>query len=53
MAEQNLEQSIFLRAIELTEPADRAAYLDQACRENPLLRAELDALLAAHDRLGR
>src|SRR5437762_5137614 len=52
MAEQNLEQSIFLNAIALAAPADRVAYLDEACRETPGLRAELDALLAAHDRLG-
>ncbi len=52
MAEQNLEQSIFLHAIGLASPTDRAAYLDEACRDNPQLRAELDALLAAHDRLG-
>ncbi|HMF15092.1 MAG TPA: protein kinase, partial [Gemmataceae bacterium] len=52
MAEQNHEQSIFLHAIELAAPAERAAYLDEACRDNPGLRAELDALLAAHDRLG-
>jgi serine/threonine protein kinase/WD40 repeat protein len=52
MAEQNVEQSIFLDAIELTAPADRAAFLDVACRDNAELRAELDALLAAHDRLG-
>src|SRR5262245_20240509 len=52
MAEQNLEQSVFLNAIGITSPADRAAYLDEACRDNPQLRGELDALLAAHDRLG-
>ena len=52
MAEQNLEQSIFLHAIGLASPADCAAYLDEACRDNPQLRADLDALLAAHDRLG-
>jgi serine/threonine protein kinase/tetratricopeptide (TPR) repeat protein len=46
------EQSIFLNAIGLPAPADRAAYLDEACRDDPGLRAELDALLAAHDRLG-
>jgi hypothetical protein len=52
MAEQNLEKTIFLHAIGLASPADRAAYLDEACRDNPQLRAELDALLAAHRRLG-
>jgi serine/threonine protein kinase/WD40 repeat protein/tetratricopeptide (TPR) repeat protein len=52
MAEQDLERSIFLHAVELVSPADRAAYLDNVCRDNPQFRAELDALLAAHDRLG-
>jgi hypothetical protein len=52
MAEPAAEQSIFLRAIGLATPADRAAYLDDACRDQPALRAELEALLAAHDRLG-
>src|SRR5262249_29942102 len=52
MAERASEQSIFLHAIGLPSPADRAAYLDDVCRDNPGLRAELDALLAAHDRLG-
>src|SRR5262245_48310492 len=52
MAERPSEQSIFLHAISLPSPAERAAYLDEVCRENADLRAELDALLAAHDRLG-
>src|SRR5262245_2496117 len=52
MVERASEQSIFLNAIGLPSPADRAAYLDEVCRDNPGLRAELDALLAAHDRLG-
>jgi hypothetical protein len=52
MPEPASEQSLFLRALELPTPADRAAYLDEACRDNPGLRADLDALLAAHDRLG-
>src|SRR5262249_22664425 len=52
MAELASEQSIFLHAIGLPSPQDRAAYLDEVCRVRPGLRAELEALLAAHDRLG-
>jgi serine/threonine protein kinase/tetratricopeptide (TPR) repeat protein len=52
MTEQGSEQSIFLHAIGLPSPADRSAYLDEACRDNRALRAELDALLSAHYRLG-
>src|SRR6516225_4417182 len=52
MAEKPSEQSIFLHAVGLGSPADRAAYLADVCRDNPQLRLELDALLAAHDRLG-
>ena len=47
------EQSIFLNAIGLPSPADRAAYLDEACRDDPGLRAELDALLAGARPTGR
>jgi serine/threonine protein kinase/tetratricopeptide (TPR) repeat protein len=46
------EQSIFLAAIDQVSAAARAAYLDQACAGNPRFRAEVEALLAAHDRLG-
>jgi serine/threonine protein kinase/tetratricopeptide (TPR) repeat protein len=52
MTEPRSEQSIFLHAIGLATPADRAAYLDEVCRDKPDLRAELEALLVAHDRLG-
>jgi tetratricopeptide (TPR) repeat protein len=52
MTPQSSEQSIFLHAIGLPSPADRAAYLDAVCLNNPGLRAEVDALLSAHDRLG-
>jgi WD40 repeat protein/serine/threonine protein kinase len=52
MAEKPSEQSIFLHALGLASLADRAAYLEDVCRDNPQLRLELDALLAAHNRLG-
>src|SRR6478736_1486222 len=46
------EKSIFLHAAGLGSPADRSAYLDGACEGDPARRARIDALLAAHDRLG-
>src|SRR3954470_18120537 len=46
------EQSIFLYAIGLESADERSAYLDDACRDQPTIRAEIEALLAAHDRLG-
>jgi hypothetical protein len=52
MTEKPSEQSIFLHAVGLASPADRAAYLEDVCRDNPPLRLEFDALIAAHDRLG-
>jgi tetratricopeptide (TPR) repeat protein/serine/threonine protein kinase len=45
------ERSIFESAIDISSPAARAAFLEQACAGNPRLRADVDALLAAHDRL--
>jgi hypothetical protein len=43
------EKSVFLAAIEITSAAERAAYLDRACRDDPHLRAEVEALLRAHE----
>ena len=34
------------------EPAKRAAFLDQACVDDPVLRAEVDSLLAAYHEAG-
>src|SRR5262245_41284174 len=45
------EQSIFCEAIGLRSPVERSAYLDRACEGETTLRAEVDALLAAHDLL--
>jgi len=46
------EREIFLQAIEVASPKGRAAVLDEACGGNTRLRAEVESLLAAHDRLG-
>src|SRR5262245_59845295 len=43
------EKSVFLEAIEITAAAERAAYLDRACKDNAQLRAEVVALLRAHE----
>jgi serine/threonine protein kinase/tetratricopeptide (TPR) repeat protein len=44
--------SIFLGAIDRDLPEERAAYLEQVCGSNERLRAGVERLLAAHDRLG-
>jgi tetratricopeptide (TPR) repeat protein/serine/threonine protein kinase len=42
------ESQIFTNAVKLASPAERAAYLDEACAGNPQLRADVEALLHAH-----
>jgi WD40 repeat protein/serine/threonine protein kinase len=49
MGAANPEQSIFLAALELPTPAERAAYLKGACGPDPVLLANVQELLAAHD----
>jgi WD40 repeat protein/serine/threonine protein kinase len=44
------ERDIFLAALDINCPTDRAAYLTQACADNPALRERLDAMLAFHNR---
>ena len=46
-------KSIFGKAVELTSPADRAAYLDEACGTDPTLRAEVEGLLKALEGAGQ
>ncbi len=41
-------RKIFHEAIEKQTQQERQAYLDKVCRDNPSLRAEIDALLEAH-----
>ena len=40
-------QSIFGRAVEIPDPAARAAFLDAACAGRPVVRAEVETLLRA------
>jgi hypothetical protein len=46
------ERDLFIAALEIDGPAQRAAYLDQACGGDKELRKRLDVLLAAHDESG-
>src|SRR5215213_1738399 len=46
------EQTIFLSALDIADPAERIAYLDRACAGNAALRRQVAALLAAHERSG-
>jgi WD40 repeat protein/serine/threonine protein kinase len=44
------ERSIFIAALEKDDPAERAAYLDQTCAGDDVLRRRVERLLLAHDR---
>jgi eukaryotic-like serine/threonine-protein kinase len=43
------EKTIFLEAIEISSATEREAYLDSVCRDNPQLRAGVEALLRANE----
>ena len=44
--------SIFAAALSKSSPEERAAFLDEACKGNPELRREVEALLQAHENAG-
>ncbi len=46
-------KSIFCEALERPGGPERDAYLEDACRGNPALKAGVEELLAAHDQAGR
>jgi serine/threonine protein kinase/tetratricopeptide (TPR) repeat protein len=53
MTEPSLpEESLFTQALEISSAAERAAFLDRACGDNQALRAEVEALLHAHEQSG-
>jgi hypothetical protein len=45
-------ETIFTRALEKTDPAERAAFLDGACGADALLRQRVERLLRAHGQAG-
>lgn len=44
------EKSIFLDALDIESPSDRAAFVEAACQGNPELLASVSALLREHER---
>jgi len=46
------EEAIFAAALERTSPAERQAYLDEACGDDHALRARVETLLQAHAEAG-
>jgi serine/threonine protein kinase/WD40 repeat protein len=46
------ERSIFLAALDFTDPSQRSDYLDQACGGNGELRRHIDELIQAEAKLG-
>src|SRR4051812_26137124 len=44
------EEHVFSEALSRRMPAERAAFLDQACGGDPYLRGAVESLLAAHER---
>ncbi len=46
-AEPGSEETLFAAALQRETPAQRAAYLDEACAGNPALRARVEGLLQA------
>jgi serine/threonine protein kinase/WD40 repeat protein len=46
-------ETVFAQAIEIDSPEDRAAFLDQACGNDPELRREVENLVVDHFRAGK
>src|SRR5262245_44092327 len=45
-------EDIFLAALERKSSAERAAYIDAACGEDAVLRAQVEGLLRSHQEAG-
>jgi WD40 repeat protein/serine/threonine protein kinase len=46
------ERSLFFNALDIDDPAERAAYLDRACSGDAALRTQVEQLLKAHQESG-
>src|SRR5207247_9897329 len=46
------ERDIFIAALQKEDPAERQAYLDEACARQPELRRQVEALLRLHEGAG-
>jgi serine/threonine protein kinase len=46
------ERSIFVAALEVDDPVERAAYIERACAGDPALRSHVEELLKAHQQPG-
>src|SRR5436190_16925936 len=46
------ERDLFIAALQITEPAERAAWLDRECGDDAALRQRIDVLLHAFDNAG-
>jgi len=44
------ERELFVQALDIQDRAERAAFLDRACRDQPAVRAAVEQLLQAHER---
>ena len=51
-ASQHETRVVFTATLALNTPEERARYLDEACRDKPELRQQVEALLRAHDQAG-
>src|SRR5271166_2574126 len=47
------ERDLFLQALDIKDPAERAAFFDRACADDRELRAQVEQLLKAHERAGQ
>src|SRR5690348_7106141 len=47
------ERELFLQALDITDSAERAAFVDRACANEPDLRRQVDQLLKAHEIAGQ